>query len=137
MSDCRPALSVPSVRLSHWIDPPQSSQDKYSNNYDAMKGYGYLLTDGELYKIGVTRGSIENRISKLQTGNPYDIAIIDYFESEYPFKVEKMLHARHSQQRINNEWFNLENEDVRNFRDECIKCESIVESIKDNPWMRL
>ena len=102
-----------------------------------MKGYVYLLTDGELYKIGVTRGSIENRISKLQTGNPYDIAIIDYFESEYPFKVEKMLHARHSQQRINNEWFNLEKEDVNNFRDECIKCESIVESIKYNPWMRL
>ena len=35
-------------------------------------GYVYLLCengDNELYKIGVTSGSIENRIKKLQTGN--------------------------------------------------------------------
>ena len=39
---------------------------------DEKKGYVYLLGDFEkegAYKIGVTRGTIERRIKKLQTGN--------------------------------------------------------------------
>ena len=50
-----------------------------------MKGYVYLLTDGEFFKIGVTKGSIEKRIKKLQTGNPNNIAIVNYHLTEYPF----------------------------------------------------
>ena len=52
-----------------------------------MKGYVYLLTDGEFFKIGVTRGSIEKRIKKLQTGNPDNIVIVNYHLTEYPFKL--------------------------------------------------
>ena len=99
-----------------------------------MNGYVYLLTDGELYKIGVTRGSIENRIKKLQTGNPYEICIVDYFATDNPFKLEKMLHNKHSLKRVNNEWFALEACDVRNFKSDGEKFVSIMDALKDNPF---
>jgi hypothetical protein len=99
-----------------------------------MNGYVYLLTDGELYKIGVTRGYIENRIKKLQTGNPYEICIVDCFATDNPFKLEKMLHNKHSWKRVNNEWFALEACDVRNFKSDCEKFVSIMDALKDNPF---
>lgn len=100
-----------------------------------MKGYVYLLTDGELYKIGVTRGSIDKRIAKLQTGNPYIIQMLDCYETEAPFKLEKILHFRYSGKRVNNEWFELSNDDVSNFKLECERIENMLESIKDNPYV--
>lgn len=99
-----------------------------------MKGYVYLLTDGELYKIGVTRGSINKRIAKLQTGNPYIIQMLECYETDNPFKLEKILHFRYSCKRVNNEWFELSNEDVNNFKLECEKIEDMLESLKGNPY---
>ena len=99
-----------------------------------MKGYVYLLTDGELYKIGVTRGSIDKRIAKLQTGNPYIIQMLDCYETDNPFKIEKILHFRYSDKRVNNEWFELSNEDVSNFKLNCENTEKMIESLKDNPY---
>ena len=99
-----------------------------------MKGYVYLLTDGEYFKIGVTRGNIEKRIKKLQTGNPNGIGIISYHLTEYPFKLESSLHARHSYQRVNNEWFDLTLDDVVNFKKECEQIDKMFSYLKDNPF---
>ena len=99
-----------------------------------MKGYVYLLTDGEFFKIGVTRGSIEKRIKKLQTGNPDHIAIVNYHLTEYPFKLESALHARHAHQRINNEWFDLSLNDVTSFKQECEGIDQMFDQLKDNPF---
>ena len=99
-----------------------------------MKGYVYLLTDGEFFKIGVTRGSIEKRIKKLQTGNPDNITIVNYHLTEYPFKLESALHARHAHQRINNEWFDLNVNDVTNFKQECEKIDQMFDQLKGNPF---
>jgi hypothetical protein len=111
--------------------------DKYINDYEyAVKGYVYLLTDGEQYKVGVTRGSIWNRIKKLQTGNPYVIQMIDCYETYNPFKIEKILHFRYSDKRVNNEWFDLNSDDVTNFKSTCEKIESMLESMKDNPYIK-
>jgi hypothetical protein len=98
--------------------------------------YVYLLTDGELYKIGVTRGSIKKRIDKLQTGNPYQIAVIHTYETEYPFKIESMLHNQHQAKKVNNEWFNLSKDDIESFIPDCIKYERIIESLKGNPFFK-
>ena len=65
-------------------------------------GYGYvylLKEDGDnvMYKIGVTKSpKIEDRIKKLQTGNGNRIVLIDYFLTNKPFKLEKMLHTKYS-----------------------------------------
>ena len=99
-----------------------------------MKGYVYLLTDGEFFKIGVTRGSIDKRIKKLQTGNPDDISLVNSYQTEYPFKMEKALHATHNHQRINNEWFDLSLSDITNFESECKSIDEMFQALKENPY---
>ena len=47
-------------------------------------GSVYLLGDSEkegIFKIGVTRGDIQKRIKKLQTGNAGEIYLVSYYEA--------------------------------------------------------
>lgn len=70
------------------------------------KGYVYLLGDWEkdgVYKIGVTRGTIERRIKKLQTGNSGEIYIVDYFQTEHPFFIERWMHIKYNSKKVMNE----------------------------------
>ena len=101
-------------------------------------GYVYLLCDPirESYKIGVTRGSIQNRIKKLQTGNATEIHMVKYYQTEYPFKLEKMLHAKFASKRIMNEWFALDISDITSFTDVCKTTENdLLYLIEHNPFM--
>ena len=43
-----------------------------------------LIQSGQdnTFKIGVTRGSIEKRIKKLQTGNSEEIFLVNYYETD-------------------------------------------------------
>lgn len=102
-----------------------------------MSGYVYLLCDSSkdnAYKIGATRGKIENRIKKLQTGNSGEIFLCKYYETEYPFFIENFLHKSLKYKQILNEWFELNNEDVNNFINECSKVEEMIKVMKDNPF---
>ena len=58
-------------------------------------GYVYLIEDidNNRYKIGVTK-NLKRRLKNLQTGNSNQIKLIDSFETEYPFRLETMLHNR-------------------------------------------
>lgn len=98
----------------------------------------YLLCDADssLYKIGMTRGSVEKRIKKLQTGNGNDIFLVDYYETEYPFFIENTLHQRHWPEHKLNEWFKLTDKSVFNFKDECKKIEQMIIDLKDNPFIK-
>ena len=98
-------------------------------------GFVYLLCDGERFKIGMTKGKIEKRIAELQTGNPNEIWVHSYYETMYPYKIEKMLHARHVASNVKNEWFDLSVTEVTNFKNECHKCEMILKSLQDNPFI--
>lgn len=101
-----------------------------------MKGFVYLLCDGEKFKIGMTKKkNIDERIKELQTGNPYEIWLRSYYETDYPLKIEKMMHARHASSNVKNEWFDLSVTEVINFKNECKECERILESLKDNPFI--
>lgn len=100
-----------------------------------MRGFVYLLCDGEKFKIGMTRQScIEKRISELQTGNPEEIFISSFYETEHPEKIEKMMHVKYGMSKYRNEWFNLTLDQVVNFKTECNKCEKTIELMKDNPF---
>ena len=80
-------------------------------------GSVYLLGDTKqegIYKIGVTRGDINKRIKKLQTGNSSEIYLVSYYETEHPFLMEKMLHNKYINDNVLNEWFALKDEDVIN-----------------------
>ena len=100
------------------------------------QGYVYLLCDGDKFKIGMTRQSnIMNRVKELQTGNPNEIWVHSYFKTEYPNKIEKMMHARHASSNIKNEFFEMNISEVLNFKNECQKCEDILKALKNNPFI--
>lgn len=100
------------------------------------KGYIYVLCDPstDLFKIGLTTGSIENRMKKLQTGNGTELHLVTFHETKYPYKVEKMLHNKFSNKKELNEWFALTNEDLSGFTQTCEQIEKAIESLLDNPF---
>lgn len=101
-------------------------------------GYVYLLGDFDkenVYKIGVTCGTIENRIKKLQTGNSGEIYIVKYYHCQHPFFVENWLHKYFKKENIKNEWFFINFDDVKNFEKLCEKYSELYnqyEKIKNN-----
>lgn len=100
------------------------------------RGYVYLLCDGEKFKIGMTKQKdINKRIKELQTGNPNEIWLHSYYETDNPLKIEKLMHAKHHMTNIKNEWFDLSVSDVLNFKKNCKECERILEILKDNPFI--
>lgn len=100
-------------------------------------GYVYVLGDftkTNIYKIGVTRGNVEKRIKKLQTGNSGEIFLCVKYWTKYPFFIERRLHHKFSENRIMNEWFMLETEDVNQIKSIIQKEEELIETMKDNPF---
>jgi hypothetical protein len=99
-------------------------------------GFVYLLCDGKKFKIGVTKHKdINKRIKELQTGNPFEIWVRDYYQTNNPYKIEKMMHARHASSNVKNEWFDLNVSQVINFKNECKQCEEILKALEENPFI--
>lgn len=97
----------------------------------------YLLGDSgqdNTYKIGVTRGKIEKRIKQLQTGNGSEIFLVNSYETKYPFFLERLLHMQFFPQQKMNEWFELKDEDVLNFKKYCTLIEENAKALEDNPF---
>ena len=99
-------------------------------------GIVYLICDAEkeLYKIGVTTGSIEKRMKKLQTGNGTELLLVNYYECEYPFKIEKMMHNHFGNRKVLGEWFDLSDEEALSFVKICEDKNNIINSLMDNPF---
>lgn len=101
--------------------------------------YVYLLGDSgqdNTFKIGVTRGSVEKRIRQLQTGNGEEIYLVNFYETDYPFFIERLMHNKFYPKQKRNEWFNLDVEDVVKFREHCKAFEDTASSLKDNPFSK-
>lgn len=103
------------------------------------KGLVYMMCDASnnLFKIGVTRGTTDKRIKQLQTGNGSEIHLVNYFKSEFPFKVEKMLHTHFYDNNTLNEWFELNSDEICQFIPLCEQYESILKNLVDsgNPFI--
>lgn len=101
-------------------------------------GFVYLI--GEIdnsgrYKIGSTRAKdVNHRLKQLQTGNSSELYIKEAFETEHPFKLEKMLHNHFENKHLSGEWFELSEADTEAFRDICEEKMKVIESLKDNPF---
>ena len=105
-----------------------------------MKGIVYLICDpsNDCFKIGVTRNkTVSNRLLKLQTGNPTELFIINSYKTNYPFMLEKMLHNHFHNLHINGEWYQLNVDDITNFNDICDTLSLRIESLKNNPFVKL
>jgi len=97
----------------------------------------YLLCDSgqdSMFKIGMTKSSIEKRIKQLQTGNGSEIFIVDYHETEYPYYIEKMLHQKFCSNKKIGEWFELDTNDIKEFKEECNRLEELIIVMKDNKF---
>ena len=101
-------------------------------------GYVYLIGEEDIpnhYKIGSTKANnVQKRLRQLQTGNSTSLYLRDYFETDKPFKLEKMLHNRFKSSNLINEWFELSKDDVGQFKAICGHLQTIIDSLKDNPF---
>jgi len=75
-------------------------------------GTVYLMKSGEFYKIGMTRGSVENRLKRLQTGSPNQIKLIHTIKTDDPNDLETYFHNLFKNKRAYGEWFRLDERDV-------------------------
>ncbi len=103
------------------------------------KGYVYLLFQvnehgDELHKIGISKNHPDLRLKQLQTGNPNKIQVLSFYESVNYKKVEQLLHAHYSLRRTlaGNEWFNLTNDEVLGFIEQCKKTDETISFLLEN-----
>ena len=99
-------------------------------------GIVYLIEDpaNRAYKIGATKKKANGRIKELQTGNSSELVLKETFETDYPFRLESMLHTRFQEYNVLNEWYDLPQETVCEFRKNCEDLNNIILSMKDNPF---
>jgi hypothetical protein len=99
----------------------------------------YLLGDAgqdNCFKIGITRGKVEKRIKQLQTGNGEEIYLVNFYETDYPFFLERSLHLKFFPDKKRNEWFTLPVEDVINFKKYCKEFEDTARTLQENPFAK-
>jgi hypothetical protein len=91
----------------------------------------YLIssnTNGKkLYKIGITKRSIPERIKELKTGNASELLIVDFFVSKWARKIEANFHRALKPKKVSGEWFDLDEEDITTFKN---KCQAIHENFE-------
>ena len=101
-------------------------------------GYVYLIEDSNngTYKIGVTRSNNKRRLQKLQTGNSTKLELKYIFETEYPFRLETILHNTFNCYKVLNEWYELPKDIVDNFMVICKDKMDIIYIMKEknNPF---
>jgi hypothetical protein len=90
------------------------------------KGYVYLIRQGEtdLYKIGSTSKEPEKRLLELQCGNPERLFLIQVYRTDFPQKIENLMHIALSKNRVRNEWFRFDLSMEDAFTNECSKKEN-------------
>ena len=100
--------------------------------------YVYLIGqngDSDYYKIGSTRASdLNKRIKQLQTGNSNQLYLKHSFQTDTPFKLERMLHFYYNQSHELNEWFGMTKEQINAFIPTCERLQSTIDSLMDNPY---
>ena len=64
-----------------------------------------------LYKIGKTK-DIENRLSQLQTGNPFEFYLYEFFVTIKSRELETELHRKYKRNRYKGEWYKMSEEDL-------------------------
>ena len=99
-------------------------------------GYVYLICDPsqESYKIGCTRNIAQKRLQSLQTGNSTKLHIVETVKTDYPFRLETMLHKKYNHKKLHNEWYDLNTEDISKFKETCNHYNNIINTLKDNPF---
>lgn len=105
-----------------------------------MTGFVYLLKSyneevGDVYKIGISKNKIEERLRNLRTGNPNEIEVIHIYHTKIKnSKLEARLHRMFKHHLVKGEWYNLPTEDVNNFMNICEVLEKALLQIEKPPY---
>jgi hypothetical protein len=75
-------------------------------------------SDFGLVKVGITWGDVAQRISTLQTGNPFDLRCSGCVETRWPHEVEHFMHRAHASDRHRGEWLKCTRQELRALVDE-------------------
>ena len=86
-----------------------------------------------LFKIGISKNP-KNRILTLQTGNANKIILIETFETKHGFNLETALHQDFYKDRLEGEWFELNENQIKTFLPLCKEKESLFDFMKKNNY---
>lgn len=95
-------------------------------------GIVYLIRAGNSYKIGKTSRKLDKRLKEIDTSNHEDLQVICEYETLYDSLLEKTLHRKYALGNLKNEWFDLDENEVKNFHETCKNIESNFISLKQN-----
>lgn len=93
-------------QIISWVKTPK----------EKPKGYIYIMECGGKYKIGLSK-DVERRKKELDK-RPFAVNIV--YKSpliEDIYEIEKELHYRFENKKINGEWFNIDNNDIEFIKD--------------------
>ena len=78
-------------------------------------GYIYLVRckGFEFYKIGISKTSVEHRLSSLQTGCPFDLEVLHIGYANSYKSIEVLLHNKYREYNHRGEWFELNDNQVK------------------------
>jgi hypothetical protein len=100
-------------------------------------GLIYLINEYETdnYKIGVTRSnSDKHRKRTLQTGNSKKLETIHIFKTDYPYRIETMLHNHYHKNKVNGEWFKLNENEILGFMPLCEKMSTDLKFLMESNY---
>lgn len=75
-----------------------------------VAGVGY-----DIHKIGSSQ-DITKRLRYFRTNLPFQVELIHKIETTAPAKLERELHKKFSDKRVNGEWFRLDQADIELFK---------------------
>jgi nicotinic acid phosphoribosyltransferase len=84
-----------------------------------MKIYLINQSNSNLYKIGITGRNSKARKNELQVANGYDLNVILEFETKHNRTFETAMHRRYHNYHTRGEWFELSDEQVLSFIENC------------------
>ena len=79
------------------------------------KGGVYMVKAGPYYKIGKAE-DFDKRLKQIQALHPEPVEVVHKIYTYEATKTEKEWHSRFANQRRNNEWFDLADSDVAEFK---------------------
>ena len=88
----------------------------------------------KLYKIGYTKRSAEVRLKEFRTGNASDMYIVDTLKSQWGTKVESSLHRKYKDKKVQGEWFDLCQDEVKAFNESCKQIHNMFNIISETTY---
>jgi hypothetical protein len=105
-------------------------------------GFVYLINieRTDLYKIGITRKTVEERMKSLQTGNPLTLTLVEKYESKIYQKIETIIHRMLKHKKyipedfdtLKGEWFQLTLFEALEFTKMCNQIEESINYLKEH-----